>query len=108
MELCSCTLGLDPHKNYFLFFNENLRAINSWRRLQDPVLLHTLVVTKDFFYIIECLYHLCYKHVLLLQEEEFVVFLNSLPVVQSVERASLHLDMQKLFTGTVLPVLHFK
>lgn len=35
----------------FLFFKENLRAITSWRRLQDAVLLHTLAVTKDLFFI---------------------------------------------------------
>lgn len=91
--------GFRPTQELLPFFNENLRAINSWRRLQDPILLHTLVVTKDFFYIIECLCHLCYKYVLLLQEQEFVVFLNSLPVVQSVGRASLHLDMQSSSQG---------
>lgn len=42
--------GFIPIKRtFFFFFKENLRAINSWRRLQDPVLLQTLVVTKDFF-----------------------------------------------------------
>lgn len=84
--------GFRPPQELLPFFNENLRAVNSRRRLQDPVLLHTRLVTKDFFYVIECLCHLCYKHVLLLQEQEFVVFWNSLPV--SVGRASLHLDMQ--------------
>lgn len=91
--------GFRPPQELLPFFNDNLRAINSRRRLQDPVLLHTLVVTKDFFYVIECLCHLCYKHVLLLQEQEFVVFLNSLPAVQSVGRASLPLDMQSSSWG---------
>lgn len=69
--------GFIPIKELFLFFKENTRAINSWRRLQDPVLLHTLVVTKDFFLSAplknstKCLRHLCCKHVLLLQEQEF-------------------------------------
>lgn len=40
------------HKRTFSFFvKENLRAINSWRRLQDPNLLHTLFVTTDFFFL---------------------------------------------------------
>lgn len=31
------------------FYKENLRAINSWRKLQDPVLLHTWLLRIFFF-----------------------------------------------------------
>lgn len=88
----------------FLFFKENLRAITSWRRLQDAVLLHTLAVTKDLFFIAplqtstNCMPSLLQVCSAASGARVTVFFLNSSPdcTILWEMRASLHVTLQSV------------